>query len=137
VIGIKTGTTTPAGGCLLFAATDKVDGKTYTVYGVLLGVHLAPYSANAKKFSKALIIAARKELREVTLLKKGRALVSVTKPDGTVHTYGVKKALTAAGWSGLPYTLSLPGGLRAGETPRTIVVKSGSRTLKVALAPLS
>ncbi len=137
VIGIKTGTTTPAGGCLLFAATDKVDGKTYTVYGTLLGVHLAPYSANAKKFSKGLIIAARKELREVTLLKKGRTLVSVTKPDGTVHTYGVKKAVTAAGWSGLPFTLSLPKGLTAGQTPKIIIVKSGSRTLKVALAPLS
>ncbi len=109
VIGIKTGTTSPAGACLLFAATDKVDGKTYTIYGVLLGVK-GNKAAKAKRFpyAKAMVKTARAELRSVTLLKKGKALATVTMADGSVRTYGVKTSLTGPAWDGLAYKLSLP-----------------------------
>jgi D-alanyl-D-alanine carboxypeptidase len=134
VIGIKTGTTSPAGACLLFAATDTVNGKTYTIYGVLLGV-----KATAKRFpyAKAMVKTARAELRSVALLKKGTALVTVTTADGSVHTYGVKKTLTGPAWDGLAYKLSLPSGLAAGEAPTKIIVKQGSHTYTPALARLS
>ena len=136
VIGIKTGTTYAAGGCLLFAATDKVGGRTHTIYGVVLGARGKKYSANAQKFSKSLVVATRKELRKVTLLKPGRALVSVTKDNGRTYKYGVKSTLTSAGWSGLSYRLALPTGLAPGETPKHVLVRVGSRTIKVPLAPL-
>lgn len=137
VIGIKTGTTYAAGGCLLWAATDQVSGKTRTIYGVTLGARGSSYSKNAQKFSKSMIIATQKELRPVTLLKPGKALVSVTKDDGRTYRYGVKKAVTTPGWSGLSYQLGLPKGLAAGETPKKLVVKVGSRTLKVDLKRLA
>ncbi|MBT0772284.1 D-alanyl-D-alanine carboxypeptidase [Kineosporia sp. J2-2] len=137
VVGIKTGTTYAAGGCLLFAATDTVAGKTRTIYGVMLGARGSAYSTNAQKFSKAMVIDARSELRQVTLVKKGKAVVSVTKSDGKTYKYGVKKTVTAAGWSGLSYKLSLPSGLAAGQTPKQLVIKSGSATIKAALVPLN
>jgi serine-type D-Ala-D-Ala carboxypeptidase (penicillin-binding protein 5/6) len=138
VIGIKTGTTTPAGACLLFAATDTVNGKTYTVYGVLLGVK-GNSAAKAKRFpyAKAMVKTARAELRSVALLKKGRALATVTMADGSVRKYGVKKTLTGPAWDGLAYKLSLPSGLAEGEAPTKIIVKQGSRTYSAALARLS
>ncbi|GAA3599983.1 hypothetical protein GCM10022223_14360 [Kineosporia mesophila] len=135
VIGIKTGTTSPAGACLLFAATDTVGGKKYTIYGVLLGVK-GSSADKAKRFpyAKAMVKTAQAELRAVTLLKKGTALVSVTGADGTVRKYGVKKSLAAPAWDGLSYKLSLPAGLAAGETPKKITVKQGAHTYSVALA---
>nr|WP_269328724.1 hypothetical protein [Kineosporia babensis] len=133
VIGIKTGTTYAAGGCLLFAATDKVGGKTRTIYGVMLGARGDAYSANAQKFSKNMVISTRKELREVTLLKPGKALVSVKKDDGRTYRYGVKKTVKSAGWSGMPFKIGLPGALAAGQTPKKLNVKVGSSTMKVDL----
>jgi D-alanyl-D-alanine carboxypeptidase (penicillin-binding protein 5/6) len=37
VIGLKTGSTSAAGGCLLFAARTEVDGRVVTIIGVVLG----------------------------------------------------------------------------------------------------
>jgi D-alanyl-D-alanine carboxypeptidase (penicillin-binding protein 5/6) len=37
VIGLKTGSTSAAGGCLLFAARTEVDGHVVTIVGVVLG----------------------------------------------------------------------------------------------------
>ena len=138
VIGIKTGTTSPAGACLLFAATDTVKGKTYTIYGVLLGVK-GNKAAKAKRFpyAKAMVKTAQAELRSVNLLKKGTALVTMTTADGSVRRYGVKKTLTGPAWDGLAYKLSLPSGLAKGETPTKIIVKQGSHTYSPALARLS
>ena len=138
VIGIKTGTTSPAGACLLFAATDKVNGKTYTIYGALLGVK-GNKAAKAKRFpyAKAMVKTAQAELRSVNLLKKGTALVTMTTADGSVRKYGVKKTLTGPAWDGLAYKLSLPSGLAKGETPTKIIVKQGSHTYSPALARLS
>jgi len=136
VIGIKTGTTYAAGGCLLFAATDRVAGRTRTVYGVMLGARGSGYSANALKFSRRMIVATRRELNRVTLLRPGRALVSVTRADGTRDRYGVRSTVTSAGWSGMSYRVRLPSGLAAGQTPEHLVVTVGSRTMKVKLAKL-
>lgn len=136
VIGIKTGTTYAAGGCLLFAATDRVDGRTRTIYGVMLGARGSAYSANAQKFSRKMIVAARSELRRVTLLRRGRAVASVTRANGRVDRYGVRRTLTVPGWSGLSYRLRLPSGLSAGQTPTRLIVTVGSRTMKVALTKL-
>nr|WP_269809892.1 hypothetical protein [Kineosporia rhizophila] len=136
VIGIKTGTTFAAGGCLLFAATDVVGGKTRTIYGVMLGARGDAYSANAQKFSKNMVVSTRKALREVTLLKPGKALVSVQKDDGRTYRYGVRSAVKSPGWAGLSFRISLPGGLAEGQTPKKLVVHSGGRKIKVDLVRL-
>ena len=83
-----------------------------------------------------MVVSTRKELREVRLLKPGKALVSVTKDNGRTFRYGVKKAVTTAGWSGLSYQVGLPGGLAPGQTPKHLVVKVGSRTIKAPLTRL-
>ncbi|GAB6901792.1 D-alanyl-D-alanine carboxypeptidase family protein [Kineosporia succinea] len=132
VIGIKTGTTTPAGACLLFAATDKVNGKTYTIYGVVLGLK-GKYKNSRAAYAKAMVTSTQSELRAVTLLKKGTPLVSVTRANGKVEKYGVKASLSAPAWDGLAYRLSLPSGLAKGQTPKTITVKAGAKSYTTAL----
>ncbi len=46
IVGIKTGTTDEAGGCLLFAAKNTVSGQPATIVGVLLGTPNRPTVLN-------------------------------------------------------------------------------------------
>jgi D-alanyl-D-alanine carboxypeptidase (penicillin-binding protein 5/6) len=130
VVGIKTGFTTPAGGCLLFATQRTVAGKSYTVYGAYLG---AGKLASALSGSDKILVAGRAALASRTLIPAGRTVATVTISDGTVVTLGPAKALTAVGWNGLKYTLSLPAGLRAGQIPTTLTASTPAGHVSVAL----
>ncbi|MCD5351812.1 D-alanyl-D-alanine carboxypeptidase family protein [Kineosporia mesophila] len=137
VIGIKTGSTDAAGGCLLFAATDEVGGETYTIYGVMLGAPGPRILTNALKASEKMVVSARKALRRVTLLKRGTPVLAVTDDEGLVTEYGVASSVVVPGWSGMEYRLGLPVGLKPGQTPTGITLKTGGSSIGVALEPLS
>jgi D-alanyl-D-alanine carboxypeptidase (penicillin-binding protein 5/6) len=55
VIGLKTGSTSAAGGCLLFAARTQVDGHQVTIVGVVLG-----QPGKGRKMLTAALQAARR-----------------------------------------------------------------------------
>ncbi|WP_269330466.1 D-alanyl-D-alanine carboxypeptidase family protein [Kineosporia babensis] len=137
VIGIKTGSTKAAGGCLLWAAEDEVRGETHTIYGVMLGAPGPLILTNALKASEKMVVSSRKALRRVTLVKRGTPLLSVTDQDGTVSEYGVAETVAVTGWSGLKYQFGLPIDLVPGETPSEITVKTGAESIGVALEQLS
>ena len=52
VIGIKTGSTTAAGGCFMLAARGVVDGRAVEVLGVVLGQHASPLIGSALEASR-------------------------------------------------------------------------------------
>ncbi|MGH7904938.1 MAG: D-alanyl-D-alanine carboxypeptidase family protein, partial [Candidatus Dormibacteraceae bacterium] len=54
IIGVKTGSDTPAGGCFLFAAQRQASGRRVTIYGAVMGQPTLDGAFNA---SKALIDA--------------------------------------------------------------------------------
>jgi D-alanyl-D-alanine carboxypeptidase (penicillin-binding protein 5/6) len=138
VIGIKTGSTDAAGGCLLWAATDEVDGESYTIFGVMLGAPGPLILTNALKASEKMVISARKALRRVTLIERGTPVLSVTAADGAVTEYGVAKSVAVPGWSGMRYQLGLPIAV-VGEAgaPTEITVRTSGDSIGVALEPLS
>jgi D-alanyl-D-alanine carboxypeptidase (penicillin-binding protein 5/6) len=71
VDGIKTGSTTPAGGCLLFSAHYAVDGQSYDLLGVVLGQRGSNILAAAMSASKALVASAEQAMRPMTVLDAG------------------------------------------------------------------
>jgi len=137
VIGIKTGSTRAAGGCLLFAAQRTVAGHVYTIYGARLGAPGPKILGNAFASSDALIVAAGKALRATTLVPAGQVVATLTSADGTLVSLAPTRNLTAVGWAGLTYTLSLPAGLQPGQVPATLTARIAGQTITVPLAPIS
>jgi serine-type D-Ala-D-Ala carboxypeptidase (penicillin-binding protein 5/6) len=135
VVGIKTGSTSAAGGCLLFAARHTVSGHTYTIYGALLGI-AGSYSTilpNALSASAALISATERGLRKTTLIRAGDAVASMANADGTTTTFTVEHSYSVTGWAGLKYRFSLPAGLRPGQAPTKLTVHTPKKTLSLNL----
>ncbi|MER7970328.1 D-alanyl-D-alanine carboxypeptidase [Streptomyces sp. NPDC096080] len=129
-LGIKTGTTTKAGGNLLFAATKDVDGQTVTVVGAILGQHTAPIIDTVNQVSKTAMIAAQDALKSAKILKKGDVVGYVDDQLGGHTPVVVTKDVSAVGWSGLKVKLSfdaddVPHTAKAGTTVGTLTVGDG------------
>ncbi|MEV7432296.1 D-alanyl-D-alanine carboxypeptidase family protein [Streptomyces griseoviridis] len=129
-LGIKTGTTTKAGGNLLFAATKDVDGQTVTVVGAILGQHTAPIIDTVNAVSKTAMVAAQDALKSAKILKKGDVVGYVDDRLGGHTPIVVTKDVSAVGWSGLKVKLSFDAGdiphtAKAGTTVGTLTVGDG------------
>jgi D-alanyl-D-alanine carboxypeptidase (penicillin-binding protein 5/6) len=137
VIGIKTGSTTAAGGCLLFAAHRTVSGHTYTIYGAVLGTPGTRNTilGNALSRSAALIAATERSLRKTTLIHSGDPVATLTGADGTTTTFTVEHDFSVTGWAGLTYRFSLPSGMRPGQAPTTLTVHTPTKELSLKLVP--
>ena len=104
-IGIKTGSTSAAGGCLLFAVHTTVSGVPVTLVGAVLGQPGQPWSIldHATTASKSLIEAAEHSLVVTTVAHSG-STVAVLRQRGHADV-----ALTSAndvsvvGWPSLTY----------------------------------
>lgn len=112
VSGIKTGSSTPAGGNLLWSANTVVDGKTLWIYGAVMGqqagtggVHdsLELSLANSLK----LIKGAQKAPTSATVVKKGDVVGYVDNGFGAQTPVIATKNLKAVGWPGLQVELKV------------------------------
>ncbi|MFZ3595281.1 D-alanyl-D-alanine carboxypeptidase [Streptomyces sp. BH104] len=106
-IGIKTGTTTKAGGNLLFAATKDAGGSTVTVVGAVLGQHKAPIIDTVNAVSKTAMLAAQDAVTSSTVLKKGDVVGYVDDQLGGHTPVTVTKDVKAVGWAGKTVHLQL------------------------------
>ncbi|MEU0411153.1 D-alanyl-D-alanine carboxypeptidase [Streptomyces griseorubiginosus] len=120
-IGIKTGTTSAAGGNLLFASRKKVGGETVTVVGAILGQHKAPIIKTVNDVSKVALLAAEDALTSAKILKKGDVVGYVDDGLGGHTPVVLTKDVTAVGWSGFKVKLSFAGD----EVPHT--AKAGTK----------
>ncbi|MFF8533364.1 serine hydrolase [Streptomyces sp. NPDC015532] len=118
VIGLKTGSSTPAGGNLVWAATKVVNGKTQTIYGAVMNqdagtgkvwdsLHLALVN------SQKLIDKVQKSLITATVVKKGQVVGYVDDQLGGRTPVVATKNMTAVGWPGLKTELSIGEGKTA------------------------
>ncbi|MFH7336791.1 D-alanyl-D-alanine carboxypeptidase [Streptomyces sp. KHY 26] len=140
-IGIKTGTTTAAGGNLLFAARKKVGGQTVTVVGAILGQHKGPSILDtANNVSKTALLGAEQALTSAKILKKGDVVGYVDDQLGGHTPVVVTRDVTAVGWSGLKVELSFTSGTvphtaKAGTEVGTLTVGDGTTAgVKVPVA---
>jgi D-alanyl-D-alanine carboxypeptidase len=130
-IGIKTGSTTKAGGNLLFAAHKKVGGRTVTIVGAILGQHKPPILTTANAVSKTALLAAQDVPTSAKILKKGDVVGYVDDRLGGHTPVVVTKDVTAVGWAGLKVKLSLvakdvPSVGKVGDEVGTLTVGDGS-----------
>ncbi|XUL90233.1 D-alanyl-D-alanine carboxypeptidase [Streptomyces galilaeus] len=130
-LGIKTGTTTAAGGNLLFAATKEVGGETAIIVGAILGQHTAPIIDTVNAVSKTAMLAAQDAMTSAKILKKGDVVGYVDDQLGGHTPVVVTKDVAAVGWAGLKVKLSfasdaVPHTAKAGTKVGTLTVGDGS-----------
>ncbi|WP_308403292.1 D-alanyl-D-alanine carboxypeptidase [Streptomyces sp. BV286] len=106
-IGIKTGSTTKAGGNLLFAATQEVGGENVIVVGAILGQHTPPIIDTVNAVSKTAMIAAQEALTSRKILKKGDVVGYVDDGLGGRTPVVATKDVSAVGWAGQTVKLKL------------------------------
>ncbi|MFE9401991.1 serine hydrolase [Streptomyces sp. NPDC006530] len=141
VSGIKTGSSTPAGGNLLWAADTVVDGKNQRIYGIVMGQRTGTTLDNKLKSainnSYTLIQAVQKAVTSATVVKKGDVVGYVDDGLGGKTPLVAAKDLKAVGWPGLKVDVTLggaggkpvPHSAKAGEVVGELSIGSGNGRL--------
>ncbi|MGW8671464.1 serine hydrolase [Streptomyces niveus] len=140
-LGIKTGSTTKAGGNLLFAAHKMVGDTDQLIVGAILGQHQAPIIDTVNAASKEVMRATQDELDGATIVKKGQVVGEVDNGLGTKVPLVAVEDVKAVGWSGLTVKLELTDGAKsvpqsaaAGTHIGTLTVGEGKSQVEVAVA---
>ncbi|THA33887.1 D-alanyl-D-alanine carboxypeptidase [Streptomyces sp. A1277] len=141
-LGIKTGSTTKAGGNLLFAAHKMIDGTDQLIVGAVLGQYDKDSIIDeVNRVSKKVMLATQDLLEGSGIVKKGDVVGVVD--DGMGHTTPVvaTKDVKAIGWPGLTVKLELtddgrtiPHEAVTGTHVGTLTVGEGASQVKVAVA---
>ncbi len=97
VIGIKTGNTNEAGGCLLFAAQKTIFGQPIILIGVILG---APDRNQAITDSREILQSVEDGFEKVPVVKKGRSLGTYKTPWDTKSELIASDELAVLVWKG-------------------------------------
>lgn len=115
--GIKTGSSTPAGGNLLWSANTVVDGENRRVLGIVMGAKNAKYLGQKLQlsidYSYELIKQAQKDVTSAPVVRKGQVLGYVDDGLGGKTPVVATKELKAVGWPGLEVKLELTDGGKA------------------------
>ncbi|MFI9115697.1 D-alanyl-D-alanine carboxypeptidase family protein [Streptomyces venezuelae] len=117
VSGIKTGSSTPAGGNLLWAANTVVDGQNRRILGIVMGAKDA--AELGKKLQLAIdnsykiIQQAQDDVTSAAVVRKGQVLGYIDDGLGGRTPVVATKELKAIGWPGLQVKLDLTDGGKA------------------------
>ncbi len=134
VFGIKTGTTTAAGGCLLFAARRLIEGKPYVIYGAVLGIDgdRSAIHSNARDAADALVVRAGDSLHKIILVHDSDVVATMVDKHGEQVQIGVRKGVSVVGWSGQKFTFRMPE-QPAGTLPTKLIITTpkGKKTVKL------
>ncbi|MCC4320225.1 D-alanyl-D-alanine carboxypeptidase [Streptomyces malaysiensis] len=145
VIGIKTGSSTPAGGALMWGAVRTIDGKQQRILGVVLEQRatttLDASLQLAQTNSYKLITAVQDALTSATVIKKGDVVGQVDDGLGGTTPVVATKDLKAVGWSGLAVDIKIgdggekvPHSAKAGTVVGEVTVGTGPGQLKAPVA---
>ncbi|OEJ59430.1 hypothetical protein BGM19_16975 [Streptomyces agglomeratus] len=145
VSGIKTGSSTPAGGNLLWSANTVVDGKERRIVGAVMGQEDATTLDGKLQLaisrSLKLIQAAQRDVTSATVVKKGEVVGYVDDGLGGRTPVVATKNLKAVGWPGLKVELTisdagkpLPHTAKAGDEVGQVTVGSGPGQVKAPVA---
>jgi D-alanyl-D-alanine carboxypeptidase (penicillin-binding protein 5/6) len=145
VLGVKTGSSTPAGGALMWAARRTVEGKKQMILGVVLQQHSGGTVYDSLQLaltnSMKLIKAVQDGLTSATVVKKGQVVGYLDDGLGGKTSLVATESLTAIGWAGLtrdlkltPAASGIPHQAKAGTKVGTLSFGSGSALMKVPVA---
>ncbi|MFE2599623.1 serine hydrolase [Streptomyces sp. NPDC059396] len=122
VSGIKTGSSTPAGGNLLWSANTVVDGKNRRIIGAVMGAQQGTTLDDKLQLSidnsLKVIKAAQEGVTSAGVVKKGEVVGYVDDGLGGRTPVVATKELRAVGWAGLDVKLNLGAGAGR-ELPHT------------------
>lgn len=140
-LGIKTGSTSKAGGNLLFAAHKMVGDTDQLIVGAVLGQHKAPIIDTVNAVSKDVMVATEGLLKSGKVVKKGDVVGAVDDGFGGTTPVVATEDVAAVGWPGLTVKLELTDDGKtltheaaAGTHVGTLTVGEGSSQVKVAVA---
>jgi D-alanyl-D-alanine carboxypeptidase (penicillin-binding protein 5/6) len=138
IVGIKTGSTTAAGGCFMFAANGTAAGRHVQVLGVVLGQTAAPLIPAALDASRVLIEPALAALHPVTVLPAGTVVAHISSAWGRPVPVTTTKAVTVLHFGRLPVHFAVktsvnpvPIRLAGGTQVATVTVTAGGLTQTV------
>jgi D-alanyl-D-alanine carboxypeptidase (penicillin-binding protein 5/6) len=145
IVGIKTGSTTQAGGNFLFAAERRIAGRVVTVLGAVFGEQGPQPLTTALAHAEPLVTAAFAAVHEETILPAGRTVLRFATPWGSTVTAATTREIRALGFAGEAVTarITLTGAaargdvrsLRPGEQVGTVtLLLPGGATLTVPVA---
>ncbi|MGW6706795.1 D-alanyl-D-alanine carboxypeptidase family protein, partial [Streptomyces sp. NPDC054956] len=146
--GIKTGSSTPAGGALMWAAYKTVGDKTPLILGTMLDQHVTGPDLNGanslvlvKDNSKKVIEAVRAALTSASVVKKGQVVGYVDDGLGTRTPLVATQDTAAVATPGQKLALDLevgekgiPREARAGTEIGTLTIGTGPGAPKVPVA---
>lgn len=133
VVGIKTGSTDEAGGCLSFAFVVTVGGRKITVVGAVLGQPGADTPVQLERVfrvTRALIGSAASAIRLHPVVRAGDPVATVRGPLGAETTMHAANDLSVVGWPGLRVKLdtdipAVPAALPAGAEHGLVTAVAG------------
>ncbi|MDT0448798.1 serine hydrolase [Streptomyces hesseae] len=145
VLGIKTGSSSPAGGTLMWAARRVLDGKEYLIVGATMDQHFKGLDPNAensltkvKNKSYEQLTSIQNALKTVTVVKKGDVVGHVDDGLGGQTPVVATKDVEAVGWAGFDTKFALsdvgrkiPHSAKAGTEVGELIVGSGPDAVKV------
>jgi D-alanyl-D-alanine carboxypeptidase (penicillin-binding protein 5/6) len=135
IVGVKTGSTDQALGCLVFAARVSVGGTSLLIVGAVLGqpgAQTPQQLAAVFKAVRPLVVAAGKALTPYTAVKAGQVVARVHGPIGTGTTLAAAADLTVVGWPGLKVRVAtdipqVPSTLAAGTPLGAVRISAGEK----------
>ena len=111
-IGVKTGSTAKAGGCLVFANRQSIGARSITILGAVLGQDLGQTSTSvltgaALNAASALVGSVLSSVSSRTVLAAGTVVAVVTNGSGVKANATTSAALTTLGFGGLTVEITL------------------------------
>ncbi len=144
--GIKTGSDSTAGGCLVFANRQSTGGHTYTILGAVLGQDRGVQStsaliAAALQASDALVHTVTSAVQIKTLVPAGTTVAVVTNAQGKEVAATTNAPLTRLGFGGMtvPVLVSLSAVGRSvdqGQDVAEVSLDSGDHTAASAASTM-
>ncbi|MYQ77600.1 MULTISPECIES: serine hydrolase [unclassified Streptomyces] len=146
VSGIKTGSSTPAGGNLIWSANTVVDGKKLWIYGAVMGQQAGtgqPYDSLVKSLDNSLklIEGAQAAVTSAKVVHKGDVVGYVDDGFGGRTPLVATADLKAKGWPGLKVELSVQGNgkkisrsMKAGTEVGVVTVGTGTGRVSAPVA---
>ncbi|MFI6264980.1 D-alanyl-D-alanine carboxypeptidase family protein [Micromonospora sp. NPDC051006] len=142
VVGIKTGSTDEAGGCLVFAAVVEVGDRRIVIVGAVLGQPGANTPVQLDRVfrvTRSLVRTATAAIAVHPVVRAGDQVATVRGPLGASTSIDAAQDLTVLGWPGLPVRLdvdipAVPARLTAGaEHGRVSAVAGDAAPVTTAL----
>jgi D-alanyl-D-alanine carboxypeptidase (penicillin-binding protein 5/6) len=137
IVGVKSGYTDAAKGCLVLAATRSVGGRQVLVFAAVTGQTGADAHAAADAAARAVLDAAGAALVPVSLARAGAAPAVARAPWGASVALRPARAVDVVAWPGDVVHVTVSSATRTGRggPPQAIlVVRDGDERVAVPLA---